>query len=210
MKLKSILSISSVFMLLAILVSSCGSTLNITKKRHSSGYYVNIGSDNHSNTNKAEKNKKGSISDLVENKINNDGLIANLEGSNNIDGKNDKNSLDLKNQNLSAEQLAAAEFSKMSTLKKIKALKKLKKAGKLDDNSDFMLILLVLLSLILSPIAVFLKGDGVSTHFWINLIMWLFGIGFAGLFAGSVLAILGLLWLVAVVHALLYVFGVIS
>ncbi|MFT6715878.1 MAG: uncharacterized membrane protein YqaE (UPF0057 family) [Saprospiraceae bacterium] len=211
MKLKSILSISSVLMLLAILVSSCGSTLNITKKRHSNGYYVNIGNDDHDGLSKAERrNKKHDLSKLIENKINNDNLASNVEAGDDIDGEKSDGNGDFKNKNLSAEQIAAAEeFSRMSTLKKIKALKKLKNEGKLEDNTDFMLILLILLSIILSPVAIFLKDDGISNHFWINLLMWAIGIGAFGIFAGGALAFLGILWLFAVVHALLYVFGII-
>ena len=207
MKLKSLLSISSIFVLLAILVSSCGSTLNITKKRHSNGYYVNIGNDSHDGTNKSDqkKNKKSDLADLINEKSSNDDMASNVEGSDEADGENSKSDNETNAKSLSAEQLAAAEeFSKMSTLKKIKALKNAKKAGKLDDNTDFYFVLLVLLALILSPIAVFMHGDGISTHFWINLVMWLLGVGYV------ISPLLGILLLVAVVHALLYIFGVID
>lgn len=213
MKLKSLLSISSVFMLLAILVSSCGSTLNIAKKRHSNGYYVNIGSDHHDGERKTDtrKSRKRSLTKLVEDKIDEDNLANSLKGSENVDGVNPNKASNLTSENLSAEQLTAAEeFSKMSTLKKIKTLKNLNTDSKLDDNSDFMFILLVLLSLILPPLAVYIHGDGIGTHFWINLVMWVLGVGAFGLFAGGAYAAIGILLLVAVIHALLYVFNIIS
>jgi len=166
MKLKSILSTSSLLVVLTILISSCGSTLNITKKRHSNGYYVNIGSDNYDNKSKPDtkKSDKKNQSEFIKDKTNNENLASNLEEGE-ADGKNLKQGENVNKKNSSAEQIASADFSKMSTLKKIKALKKLKKQGKLDDDRDFMFVLLILLSIILSPLAVFLHGNGVTNHF---------------------------------------------
>lgn len=193
MKLKSILSISSVFVLLAILVSSCGSTLNITKKRHSNGYYVNIGHDSHDTTNKSsqKKNKRSDLAKLINEKSNNSDMASNVEGSDDANGENSENNNESNTNKLSTEQLAAAEeFSKMSTLKKIKALKNAKKRSQLEENSEVTFLLLILLAILLPPVAVFLKR-GISTSFWISLILTL------------------LFWIPGVIYALLIVFDAI-
>lgn len=193
MKLKSILSISSVFVLLAVLVSSCGSMLNITKKRHSNGYYVSIGNDYHKGKTKADskRNSKKDVAALIENKSKENNLAINLEGSQELNQENEKTGAQLQAENLNAEQQAdAEEFSKMSTLKKIKALKQLKKQSKADDNADIALMLLVLLAILLPPVAVYMKR-GVGTPFWISIILTL------------------LFWLPGIIYALLIVFDAI-
>ncbi len=70
-------------------------------------------------------------------------------------------------------------------------------------SSDEELILLVILSIIISPLAVYLYDNAVTTRFWINLLLYIFGGGLVfGVHAGF-----GLLLLAAIVHALLIVFG---
>jgi uncharacterized membrane protein YqaE (UPF0057 family) len=87
----------------------------------------------------------------------------------------------------------------------IKALKSLP-AAKAEPDSDVMLVLLVILAIFIPPLAVYLKDKAISKWFWLTLILCLLSL-FAGwwFFPG-----LGLLWLAAVVIALLYVFDVIK
>ncbi len=68
---------------------------------------------------------------------------------------------------------------------------------------DTELVIMVILAIILSPLAVFLK-EGATTNFWIDLICWLLGVGVVGFFFYG-----GALLLFAIVFALLIVLDVI-
>lgn len=72
-------------------------------------------------------------------------------------------------------------------------------------ESGAMLVLLVILAIIIPPLAVFLY-EGVTTRFWIDLILAILGFGIGFWLLG------GLGWLcalAAVIYALLIVLGVI-
>ena len=69
---------------------------------------------------------------------------------------------------------------------------------------DTMLILLVILAILLPPLAVYL-AEGVTSRFWITLILCLL----AGPFFFTPFAYVGGLWLIAVIIALLVVLGAI-
>ncbi len=73
--------------------------------------------------------------------------------------------------------------------------------GTQDTTDDDRMILLVILAILLPPLAVYL-AQGVGTWFWVTLLLCLFGGGF--LWVG---AYFGGLWLVAIILALLVVFG---
>lgn len=81
-----------------------------------------------------------------------------------------------------------------------------KKAAQGSSESGAMLVLLVILAIIIPPLAVALY-EGITTRFWIDLILAVvgFGIGFA-LFGGGIAWLCGL---AAVIYALLIVLGVI-
>ena len=67
------------------------------------------------------------------------------------------------------------------------------------SDSDVNLILLVILALLLPPLAVYLYFGEINIHFWINLILCLVG--------GGVGVVVGY-WGLAIIHALLVVFGI--
>ncbi len=67
------------------------------------------------------------------------------------------------------------------------------------NDSDVNLILLVILALLLPPLAVYLYFGEINIHFWINLILCLVG--------GGVGVVVGY-WGLAIIHALLVVFGI--
>lgn len=81
-----------------------------------------------------------------------------------------------------------------------------KLAAQGSSESGAMLVLLVILAIILPPLAVALY-EGITTRFWIDLILAIvgFGIGFA-FFGGGIAWLCGL---AAVIYALLIVLGVI-
>ena len=92
--------------------------------------------------------------------------------------------------------------NKMELLKR--AIRKLTHPS---SDSDAMLILELILAIFLPPIAVLLKNEGLTKWFWITLILCILsgGIWFGLAYPGPG----GLLWAVAVVLALCYVFGII-
>jgi uncharacterized membrane protein YqaE (UPF0057 family) len=190
MKIKSIISLGSVLLTLLVLISSCGSTLNITKRRHSSGYYVSISGDDHNGSKRTmeRKDKARKADQTILNKIDSETISTDAEKSDNAAEDQTEKIKTVKDQNFSSEQITAAEeFSQMSTLKKIKALKRLKKENKSDDNAEVTLLLLVILAILLPPVAVYMKR-GVSTPFWLSILLSL------------------LFWLPGIIYALLIVF----
>lgn len=79
--------------------------------------------------------------------------------------------------------------SRMRDVKKLlKEEKEAKAAGKKTDDNT---ILLAILAILLPPLAVYLKENAITTHFWISLILTL------------------LFWLPGVIYAMLVVFDVI-
>lgn len=73
-------------------------------------------------------------------------------------------------------------------------------AGRSNSGGDVNLIILVILAVILPPLAVYL-AEGVTGKFWLTLILCLLGGGLAL----GVLGYIGLLWLIAIIIALLTV-----
>lgn len=72
------------------------------------------------------------------------------------------------------------------------------------SNSDAMLIIEIILAVLIPPLGVLLKGGKLGKWFWITLLLWIFsgGIWFIGYVGGG-----GVLWLIAAIIALCYVFG---
>ena len=75
-----------------------------------------------------------------------------------------------------------------------------------DGGSGVDPIVLIILAILLSPLAVYLYKNAVGTPFWIDLICWLLGVG-VGI---GVSFFGGLLWLFAVIYAILIVTGSVS
>ena len=73
-------------------------------------------------------------------------------------------------------------------------------------DSDLMFILCIVLAFLIPPLAVYLT-EGVTTRFWLNLVLFILGWGVGWYFFGGGIAFL--CSLLAVVHALLIVLGAI-
>ncbi len=102
----------------------------------------------------------------------------------------------------SSDDLSSSD-ERMTTKEAKKArYKKAKRAS----NSDVMTILLVILALFIAPLAVGIY-EGITTRFWITLILWLVGIGVGFWLLGGALA--WLCGLAAAIYAILIVLGVI-
>ncbi len=196
MKTKSILKQLSTLLIVIFALSSCNSSIQVVKKRHSNGYYVSVGSDIHknhdvSNTAKQE-NKKIKLQDATpvnesmesEEVTSTERIVsASAEISNNSQSKSNSES------NNTLVKSKKKKTSKLSKIKKIKALKKELKKSK-NSDVDTNTLLLVILAILLPPLAVYLL-KGVTNQFWISLILTL------------------LLWLPGIIYALLLIFGAI-
>lgn len=210
------------FMTLAvILFSSCGS-LSISQKRYSRGLNISWfgnradkGADNKTTAKESRKGTNARIADKAEN-----------SGSGNGSGENavsddlpelpeaetpvaalpevSKSEPAAKTEKKAVARKKSTPFKELR--KNIKSLSHLKPdAGKNNNtadatnDSDVNLILLVILALLIPPLAVYLYFGELNVHFWINLILCLVG-GGVGVAVGY--------WGLAVIHALLVVFGV--
>ncbi len=189
------------FLALALLISSCG-TLSITQKRYSRGLNVDLF---------ATKDAKP-----VEQKA----KVATKKGSDNqtIIAENTVNSTPeiINNEVVTINEIAVTTESKTTVPQKplVKAFKKFRKAKKqptiiskqentnsvtkqnhsnsTKKTNETSLIVLVILSLfpILCLIAVYLHDDGVTTNFWIDLLLHL---TFAGEIIYALLVVLDII-----------------
>ena len=212
MKIKQLLKISSALMVMLLFLSSCNSSIQVSKKRHSNGYYVNIGGGNFESQARpvqnlalskgAEKNETNKVVELV--KTENTQEVA----STNHTTKVSKTVLQtvsketVVNHVTSSKKVSGKKSNKFNRIKKAVEIRNAIKASKATStDSDLMLIILLLLAIIIPPLAVYLVKD-ISTPFWINLILALIGWGVGIALLG------GLAWLgglAAIVHAILIV-----
>jgi len=215
------------------IVTSCSTSNNVVskhriqKRKYNKGYYT---SPNHNSVTSTQKNSKDTenlvskkTNKSIENKIKNKLTeTTNTPVNNTLNTKNNNNTTEvikdtktptvkLKKTKSSNSQNQLTNISptrknkKEQLTKKIVSVKKqLTKQSPID--SDVMLIILVILAIFLPPLAVFIFEE-VTTRFWIDLILWLVGIGVAGIIFGSGLAALG--GLIAIIYALLIVLDVI-
>lgn len=194
------------FISLALLVglSSC-SSLRIEKRHYNKGWYVDFGTD---------KKTDASVTEVPEEAVESvpqNSATSTVESPHavNADAPEIQQPVAIRaeasapvntNENpvsVNEESIQSTPQSNNENVNKNDAL-----AG---ADSDVELILLVILAIILPPIAVYLV-QGLSAMFWITLICWLLG-GFF-FFGPFGYAYVGGLGLVAVVLALLVVFGV--
>jgi uncharacterized membrane protein YqaE (UPF0057 family) len=195
--------ISLLSLLAVIAFSSCkmAGDLQVEKRHYGKGYYVHV-RDNHSEAVVTEN--KTSTLPLPENAV-----AVNTKNT----ATNEKINTTIENKNSIVEPRAKAENSKHTSVlsrpenknvnpvkakvQKIVATAKKSSSASSGDTNE---IILVILAILISPLAVYLK-EGVTTRFWIDLLCWIFGGGlaFSPFFYG------GLLLLFAIVFALLIV-----
>lgn len=180
-------------------LSSCNTSLEVTKRQHRKGYHVSL-------------NKQYKIQEQANNPI--EAVAAETQTANEITVEVKKATFE---PNTSRETLtnetvafnsqktelkeATTEFKKPSVLASIKAVKQAKKqlkkmksneGFKAADDSETMLLIYVLLAILLPPLAVFLfENQTITVNFWISLILSL------------------LFWFPGIIFALLVIFGII-
>jgi uncharacterized membrane protein YqaE (UPF0057 family) len=203
-----------IFPLLAIiLLSSCAHKFGILKRKYNKGFYIA-----NSKSTSIKKHENNTFTDLkpkpISPKTSKDELVLaetikpvvkETQVYSSLQISKSKNQ-SVKNQN--NKILASAKNSHIQpqiTFKKIETDKLIKKTGSSKGrDSDVTLIILVILSIFIPPLAVYLKKNSINVWFWLTLIFCLLTFSVFFFIFG------GFLWLVAVIIALLYVFDAIS
>lgn len=212
--MKSTIKLLSLSLIVTIAVSSC--SIHIEKRQHRKGYFINI-----NNGKSKTKLAKSENTEGKNNKEANDRIVFSKEKENNqikpITKVEEQKAKTTKESNFIAERkikqpklnLSSNQVSEnkenIGSSKSLKELKKTIKNSKKEDlatDDEVWLIILVLLALIVSPLAVYFERD-IGPEFWLNLILYLLGIGLI-----FFIPFAGLLWLIAVIHALIIIFDV--
>lgn len=194
----------AIFTLAIMLLSSCGS-ISISQKRYSNGLNIDwfAGKDKKSEPAKVTKRtKKAEPSKTVvnQNDEKHEAVATDWFAENNTEAEvlinneapvqsfNKANNHNVVKANVSSN--VDSEKPKTNKISTLKAIKKIKQAQRDKTNDGFNILYLILaLFPILCLIAVFLYDGGVTTNFWVDLILHLTVIG-AMIFA--VLVVLGI------------------
>ena len=215
----------AIFAIVAVgmVLSSCNSTIEVTKRQHRKGYHVSVSKKN-SDISLEKYQEEEVVLEATKNRVVNDALvdlISSKSKNGNVESNNSNISTN-KNVETSQESLNL-KIKKPSLLQTVKAVKKARKDFKQlkkttvsntssdedwDISSDMMFVLMLILAVLLPPAAVFLI-KGKSNVFNLNFILWLIGFLGVGL-STTAIAGFGLAWLamvLAIAHALLVIFG---
>lgn len=194
---------------LLLAFSSC-SSLRIEKRHYNDGWYVDFGSDKTSGVVTAENHDSPAVAAPENNSLADETATASGSPGTDAAEKNTApasakagdapkgNSLN----NAPAQPTDQQEGVKNNNDDSVQLSNDKPDAGQPSPGSDDQ-VLLIILAIIIPPLAVYLV-QGVTTIFWITLICWLFEGWF---FWGHGLLFLGGLGLVAIILALLVVFG---
>lgn len=199
------------------------SNRGIQKRKYNKGFFVSKNTKSFDKKSKTENTKQILVEEEVAEVINSQTEASNemnsnknisLDENNNIAEQSntktstktnlkestikiDKNKSDVKDYNTFENN----EISK----KDVKRKKKRNPKTKRNPSSDVDLILLILIAIFIPPLAVFLY-EGVTTRFWIDLILTLLGWGILGWLLPGAFLLGGL---IAIIYALLIVTGTI-
>lgn len=214
-------------LVLAAIISSCStssdvaSNRKIQKRKYNKGFFVsnnNVAFNKEKNNDKTTVESQSDISE-VKAKIGSNEKTINSNATKIVENTVvDIPSNEIENSSIVVNEenvIASTDFLigentdvKTIELKNKKESKKVKTSGTKNNsnssNSGVMLVVLVILAIIIPPLAVFIF-EGVTTRFWIDLILAL--LAFGGWFLIGGLA--GLAGLIAIIYALLIVLEVI-
>jgi len=167
------------FLVIAILVSSCGNRLSLVKRHYTKGFYVESGKKSeHIAFTKAEKENKqikksqpAAVSFLTEEKLQDVEFLVSAK-TNSIVQAEKKSSFQsqLKKHNLQVSQIVTRKVSENPPF----FLKKEKSENSKSSGSDVDLIILIILCFFpfINLIAMYLHdGKNITMNFWIDLIL---------------------------------------
>jgi uncharacterized membrane protein YqaE (UPF0057 family) len=187
----------------ALLMTSCAESMSIHKKRYSKGYFVasskkikaseTIAKEQNTSVEKTQRNievqhTETTIASNETITTANETFVADNSNSATITPNKVKTTFYVTEKPVAIENTAVSKTSHVSSTLNKKDLRKELRKNKL--SGDDKMVIYVLLSIFIPPLAVYLQRD-LGTDFWINLILTL------------------LFWVPGVIHALLITFDVI-
>ena len=206
-------------------LTSCNTTLEVTKRKYRKGYHVSISNS---------KNQQGrNIKESIKGKEVQHSIYSEFFDSQNglkPEGL-EQFSLSDKNQVAFKDYTAInskSRLSNVSSTKKINIVKNIKTAKRIkneikhlkhknsfhsaasDDDeidSDLMFVLLLVLALLLPPACVYMIKGKDSFPFKLNLVLWLIGLLGWGLFSVLTINFVWLAYILAILHAILVLLG---
>lgn len=185
-----------------IFLTSCNN-LHIEKRHYRNGFYVNLGSDDRKDRSATVDNQQES-SEISPASV--EKAVTEITPQQEVPGADNSQQAPVVKEvvpvttvqdnpvALKQEESPRAEIKQGDS--------RSKQTNSSPSASDAMLIIEVLLAIFIPPLAVFLH-EGITTWFWLTLILCILGGGF------FFYPVIGGLWLVAVIIALLVVFDAI-
>jgi uncharacterized membrane protein YqaE (UPF0057 family) len=188
----------------ALFMTSCAESMSIHKKRYSKGYFVasskkiksaeTIAKAENTSVEKTQTTIKATHSEVIISSnetvaapILNETFVADNSTNVTITPSKTKSTFNVTEKSVAIESTNVSNTSNISTLNKKDLRKELRKSKLAGDEK---MVLYVLLSIFIPPLAVYLQRD-LGKDFWINLILTL------------------LFWVPGIIHALLITFDVI-
>lgn len=211
MKTKNILS-AGFALLLAVIFTSCSTSVDIAKRQFNNGYYIHIASKKQVTPVADVVVSKKELRPVIVNEVKIEPVVTTIPV---IEKRVEDNLV-----SVSADKKPALPSIK-KRLKEAVASTEIPVSG--DNNTEFKAyqkekrkfnwglnslfgggsvpgIILIVLCILIPPLAVLLEV-GVGKEFWIDLLFYLLGFGYLGVL------FLGLFWLIAVVYAFIVCFG---
>ncbi len=206
-------------------LTSCNTTLEVTKRKYRKGYYVDLSSSK----NKQGRNIEQSIKDKEEHRSNHSKgfespgkikseafeplllssrpqVVSNVYPT--INAKSRLKNVPSIQKNTLVKNLKTAKRIK-NKIRNLKHQNSLQAAAFDDDeiDSDLMFVLLLILAVIIPPACVYMIKGKDSFPFKLNLVLWLIGLLGWGLFRVLTINFVWLAYALAIVHAILVLLG---
>lgn len=181
--MKNKLSIIATSLALLVL-ASCNSSVNISKRRYNKGYYVSVSdakkttTEATASTTKESKkldalaiNSKDLFSKQIENITEETPLVATTQKSFTTVAKTEKTKA-LAYTAIANKAIQQVPAKKMNFVQKAIA-NKIATSSFFDKLMDDMKVIIIILCFFIPPLAVYLHQDDITNDFWINLILTL-------------------------------------
>lgn len=190
---------------IALLLSSCSSRVSLMKRRYTKGYYLSSG------RNPQLKHLPTANKHLPNQTQNESVPTIFVHANESLTLPNTKENAAYVNTGYPPQktEIATVTFAPEhnQSQKNLEAERKFETHIKVnpapDADPDVKLVLLFVLALLIPPLAIYLKNNAVNQWFWITLVLCLLSLLVFFFRLG------GLLWLVSIILAILYIFGAI-
>jgi len=195
------------FLALAILISSCGNKMTLLKRHYTKGYYV----QNSSRIDKMAPDKAAKfqatnmerVGPRFVKEVKQPVVTASIKVNSDEKIAWANYPKQMRKEAMAGKKLETGSIP-VITLNKRSSENRFANENKRGGGGDVSLVILVLLSIFIPPLAVYLKNGETNKWFWVTLILCLLAFTyFVFVFGGS-------LWFVAFLIAILYVFDIIK